>query len=135
MNTFQFNQNPKERACGWRCLHYIIPENLTYEEFLLKFKYLCPVKRGITYAVITAILEYYSIKYTFTVPSEEGTYFIWSGNQKTWKSAGGHYFIYSNGIMFDSLKPEPYNLALKDLIIMLETSEYKESFTCLKVNL
>ncbi len=133
MNPFQFNQSSKEKSCGWRCLYYLIPEKMEYSNFLDKFKYFIPGKHGIYFSAILAVLDYYKLDYVFTVPSEEGTYLIWSAAGKEWGFEGGHYFIYKNGYLFDSLKSEPYYITLPNLVKLLETKESKKSFTCVKV--
>src|SRR4051794_33992557 len=106
MNPFQFDQSSKEKSCGWRCLYFLIPEPQYYHEFLEKFKYLTPGKNGISFAMIVAVLDYYKLQYTYTVPSEIGTYLLWSAvgkDGKEWAFEGGHYFVYKNGILYDSL--------------------------------
>lgn len=130
MNKFLFNQSIKERSCGWRCLYYIFPKKLKYEKFLNEFKYLGPKKSGIWFKTITSILDYFGIDYRFTVPTEKGIYLIWSGN---WNTAGGHYFIYDNGYMYDSLEPKEYKFPIEFLIKKLETKNSRNHFVCLKV--
>lgn len=132
MNEFQFNQNPKERSCGWRCLHYIFPKKIAYKDFLQEFRYLTPTKSGIWFKNITSILNYLNIDYKFTIPSEKGIYLIWSGN---WNTTGGHYFIYNNGYMFDSLESKPYKLPLKNLIKKTDTKNSRHHMICLQVKI
>lgn len=136
MNPFQFNQNPKERSCGWRCLYYLIPEDIKFSEFLERFKYFCPGKHGISFSNILAVLDYYKIECLFTVPSDVGTYIIWSAagkDGKEWAFEGGHFFIYQDGVLFDSIKSEPYRIECSKLAKLLETKQIKKSFNCLKV--
>lgn len=130
MNEFQFNQNPKEKSCGWRCLHYIYPESISYEDFLHKFQELTPCKSGVWFKVICSILGFHGIKYKFVVPKSTGLYLIWSG---VWDSAGGHYFVYHDGMMYDSLASGPYSYPLEELLVKLETTNVKDHFVCMQV--
>ena len=135
-NPFQFNQNPKERSCGWRCLYYLIPESMSFAEFLDRFKYFAPGKHGISFSNILAVLDYYKVKYLFTVPSDVGTYLIWSAagkDGKEWVFEGGHYFVYKNGMLFDSIKSESYPIRCNELVKLIETKEFKKSHSCLRI--
>lgn len=130
MNPFQFNQNPKEKSCGWRCLHYVYPITINYEEFLKKYDEFTPLKSGIWFKNICSVLNYHNVKYKFTIPKEKGLFLIWSG---TWDSAGGHYFIYHNQTMFDSLERKESPLSVQALIEKLETTNAKDHFVCMQI--
>ena len=132
MNKFQFNQDPKEKTCGWRCLYFLIPERMTYAAFLERFKYLQPSKRGIMLSNISSVLNYYDIRTTYSLPSEKGTYCIWSRSKK-WNFLGGHFFVYKNGYTYDSLEDARYKLPLSKLGKFLETKNRKNCFVCMRL--
>lgn len=90
-----------------------------------------PLQSGIWFKNITSILDFLNINYKFTTPSEEGLYLIWSGN---WRTAGGHYFIYHDGYMFDSLESKPYKFPLESLIKKLETKNSRNHSIHLKID-
>lgn len=133
MNKFQFNQNPDEKSCGWRCLHFLMPEDMTYDAFLKRFKYLQPIKKGIILSTISTILGYYDIKTTYTIPSEKGTYCIWVRSKK-WNFLGGHFFVYKNGYIYDSLEDASYKLPISKLGKFLETDKRKNCFVCMRLD-
>ena len=132
MNKFQFNQNPKEKSCGWRCLHFLIPEKMTYAAFLERFKYLQPLKKGIFLATMASILDYYGIKATYGMPSETGTYALWVRSEK-WNFLGGHFLVYKDGYLYDSLEGDCYKLPLDKLGKLMETDKRKNCFVCMRV--
>lgn len=132
MNKFQFGQNPNEKSCGWRCLHFLIPEDITYDDFLERFKYLQPIKKGIFLNTMASVLDYYGIKTTFSIPSKKGTYCIWVKSKK-WNFSGGHFFVYKDGYIYDSLTDASYELSINKLGKFLETDNRKDCFVCMKL--
>jgi len=131
VNDFEFNQNMKEKSCGWRCLHYLIPEKLSYDDFLDRYKYLTPKDRGVTYHTIISVFNYYSLNWKFTFPREDGVFFIWTRN---WiESTGGHYIIYKNGYVYDTLGKKPVKYSIKRMIKKLETDDYSKQPICMEL--
>jgi hypothetical protein len=133
MNEFKFGQDPDEKSCGWRCLYFLIPEDMTYNDFVERFKYLQPIKKGIMLSNISSILGYYGIKTTFSIPSERGTYCIWVRSKK-WNFLGGHFFVYKDGYIYDSLEDDSYKLSLDKLGKLLETDKRKNCFVCMRLS-
>ena|ERR1700677_4331669 len=126
--TFHFNQDPKTKDCGYRCLYYILNPKYSYEELLDKLKWLEPVKKGISFSNIVTILEHHGRECKFTIPSNKGLYLMWSG---VWSK--GHYFIYHDGIILDSLAEKPYPMSLEELISKVESKSTRDTFYCLKI--
>ena len=135
MNDFQFNQHHKEMSCGWRCLHYVIPEQMSYEQFLDQFKYLRPGKRGITFKMMTSVLDYYNTDYLFTIPRKRGLYIIWAGqfSWPTYKHPIGHYFIYHDEMILNSLDHKPVYCSILGLRKMLETKDSSKHYIALQI--
>jgi hypothetical protein len=133
MNKFQFGQSPDEKSCGWRCLYYLMPEDMTYNAFLERFKYLQPIKKGIMLSNISSILGYHGIKTTYTIPTGSGTYCIWVRSKK-WNFLGGHFFVYKDGYVYDSLEDDCYKLSVVKLVKLLETTNRKNCFVCMRLD-
>lgn len=130
MNPFQFNQ-PEDKSCGWRCLYSLIPEKIEYKDFLSNFKYLSPGKNGIKLSTIQQILNYYGIKTTFEFPREKGIYLFWAKCDK-WNFAGGHYFLYINGQIYDTKDEKPYEMTLNELNDVIKSDS--TNYICLKID-
>ncbi len=133
---FQFNQPEKTKDCGYRCLYYAINELkeklAPYEQWLENFRFFFPIKTGIFFSDICSILEYYGMDRKFTVPRQDGLFLIWSG-VGAWCKSHGHYLIYHDGVVYDSLKSEPYEMSLSGLLSKLESRTVDGSFKCMEI--
>jgi hypothetical protein len=126
---FPFNQEPKTKDCGYRCLYYALESDLPYEEWIDQFKVFDPAHHGIFFSDIAQVLKFNERDFKFTQLTEKGLYIIFSG---CWLKHG-HYFVYQDGVVFCSTKSGPYRMPLKDVIEQLETKSSDHGFKVMKV--
>jgi hypothetical protein len=132
---FPFNQPESTRDCGYRCTYYAIQPPMPYEDWLDQFRFFDPLKNGIVFNDIIAILKYYNYESMFTQLSESGLFIIYSGVwMHQYEKKHGHYFVYHNGTVLCSTRPNPEKRTLPDILKHLEAKSIEGAFRCLKVS-
>jgi hypothetical protein len=140
----QTEKDKPSKDCGYRCLWYAVnPTELNeagppipYDAWLKNFRFFQPVKSGITFTDICAVLDYYKRDFRFTQLVEEGLFIVYSGiwlRSDVLSKKHGHYFCYHDGVVLCSTHQEPYRLPLREVISRLEAKTIDHAFRCLKV--
>jgi hypothetical protein len=132
--NFPFNQEPKTKDCGYRCVYYVLNLAQPYESWLENFRFFRPAQSGIYFSDICDILTHYGRDFRFTELSETGLYIIYSG---VWLhpegKKHGHYFVYHDGVVYCSTRREPYRMSLAEVTKRLEAKTVDHAYRCLRL--